>query len=218
MTDDVRTTIYRSLTFFVVGILIWLGVIFYNACGLSLACNKAKAVIERTPIPTLIPATMPAVQMDVKAAANTDTCRVAAADLIGAWVSINSPEIDAFQFTDADGRNCEATYAQIEPLFKEPNFWYSGSLSCVSCHSADMTISLAQLDLTSYTGVQFGSRRADAESKGTDILGAGKWEDSLLYQFLSEAKADIPGHTAVMTKDYFIFAGTPQSPATTPTP
>ncbi len=60
MNDDVRTTIYRTLTIFIIGTLVWLGLVFVNACGFSLACNQALAPVERTPIPTLFPATMPA--------------------------------------------------------------------------------------------------------------------------------------------------------------
>ncbi|MDD2922813.1 MAG: hypothetical protein PHQ36_11075, partial [Anaerolineales bacterium] len=189
-------------------------------CGLTLTCNQAAAPIERTPIPTLIPATMPAMKSGSQpAATSSDKCRVAAADLIGAWVSANAPETNAFQFTDADGQHCEATFAEVDPLFKEPNFWYPGSLSCVSCHSADVTISLAQLDLSSYAGIQSGSRRADATAKGTDVLGGGKWDKSLLYQFLSQAKADVPGHATIMSKGYFVNAGKPlPAPTATPKP
>ncbi len=39
-----------------------------------------------------------------------------------------------------------------------------------------------------------GSRREDDKSKGIDILGDGKWDSSLLYEFLSTSKADVPGH------------------------
>jgi hypothetical protein len=207
MNDDVRTTIYRTLTLFIIGVVVWISFIFLNACGFSLACKKAAPLVDRTPVPTLIPATMPAMEQNSKPAAASDKCRVAAADLIGAWVSANSPETDAFQFTNTDGRACETTYAEVAPLFIEPNFWYNGSRSCVYCHSADMTTSSAQLDLSSYAGIKSGSRRADAESKGTNILGAGKWESSLLYQFLSKAKADVPGHTVAMSTGYFVYAG-----------
>ena len=79
----------------------------------------------------------------------------------------------------------------------------------------DVTISPAQLDLSSYAGIISGSRRADAESKGTDILGDGNWESSLLYKFISTSKADIPGH-ADIASDLVIFAGTPL-PAPDPT-
>jgi hypothetical protein len=63
-----------------------------------------------------------------------------------------------------------------------------------------------------------GSRRADADSKGTDILGGGNWKSSLLYQFLSSSKPDVPGHAANVS-GLVIFAGKPLPlPESTKTP
>ena len=199
------------------GLVVWLGFLFVNACGFTLTCNQAAFAVERTPVPTLLPATMPAMETGNGKIVTSDQCRVAAVDLIGAWVTAGSSETEAFQFTDINGQNCESTFEEVKPLFLESNFWVSGSLSCVSCHSVDVTISPAQLDLSSYAGIMSGSRRADAESKGTDILGAGKWDGSLLYEFLSTSKADVPGHTEIAS-DLVIFAGKPLSVTTTPTP
>jgi hypothetical protein len=85
-----------------------------------------------------------------------------------------------------------------------------------------VTISSAQLDLSSYAGITAGSRREDAESKkGTDILGEGNWEKSLLYEFLVTSKADVPGHTEAVSADSFVFAGKPfveSAPTATPKP
>jgi hypothetical protein len=72
----------------------------------------------------------------------------------------------------------------------------------------DITISPAQLDLSSYAGIISGSRRPDSGSKGMDILGKGKWEHSLLLEFLSQNKKDIPGHTQLVS-NLVIFAGKP---------
>jgi hypothetical protein len=220
MNDDVRKYIYGALTVFLVGVLVWVGFIFVNACGFTLTCNQGELPVERTPIPTLLPATLPAVEMNVdeEAVSENVVCRVAAVDLIGAWAAAGSPETEAFQFTDSTGQNCEATFEAVKPLFVEANLWYPGSLSCVSCHSVDLTVSPAQLDLSSYAGIIAGSRRAEAESNGTDIFGAGNWESSLLYEFLSESKADVPGHTESLS-GLMIFAGTPlPEPEATPTP
>lgn len=216
MKDDVKKYIFGALIVFVVGVLIWVGIVYVNSCGFTLSCNRGALAVERTPIPTLLPATMPAVQAGNGQVAMSDKCRVAAVDLIGAWVEAGSSETEAFQFTDINGQNCESSFAEVMPLFVEANFWVSGSLSCVSCHSVDVTISLAQLDLSNYAGIMAGSRRADAESKGTDILGGGKWEGSLLYDFLTNAKADVPGHTEAVS-DLVIFAGKPL-PGGTATP
>jgi hypothetical protein len=226
MNDDVQKYIYRTLTIFVAGVVIWVGFIFTTACGFSLACKQGAAVVERTPIPTLFPATMPVIKIKKKPAVISDKCRVASTDLIGAWVFANSPEKDVFHFTDVNGRNCETTFAEVELLFTEPNLWRSDSLSCVSCHSVDVTISPAQLDLSSYAGIMIGSRRADAEAKkGTDILGGGNWKKSLLYEFLTTSKANVPGHTQLLSVDSFVFAGklfvatvSTQAPTATPKP
>src|SRR6266542_4621253 len=107
MNDDVQKYIYRTLTIFITGVAAWVGFIFINACGLSLACKQGMAVVERTPIPTLLPATMPAIEMNSRPVISSDKCRVAAADLIGAWVSANSPENEIFQFADTYGKTCE---------------------------------------------------------------------------------------------------------------
>jgi hypothetical protein len=216
MTDDVRKYIFTTLTVFVLGVVVWVGFLFVRSCGFSLTCNQAAATVERTPIPTLLPATLPAMETGSGQVVTSDHCRVAAVDLIGAWVAAGSSETEAFQFTDVNGQNCESTFEEVKPLFVESNLWVSGSLSCTSCHSVDMTISLAQLDLSSYAGIMAGSRRADAESKGTDILGGGKWESSLLYEFLTTSKADVPGHTTDVS-GLVIFAGKP-APLATPTP
>lgn len=218
MNDDVRKYIYTTLTIFVFGLIIWIGFLFLNACGFTLTCKQAAASVERTPIPTLLPATLPAMETGNGKVVTSDQCRVAAMDLIGAWVDAGASETEAFQFTDMNGQNCESVFGEVKPLFVEANFWVPGSLACVSCHSVDVTISPAQLDLSSYAGIIAGSRRADAESKGTDILGAGKWQGSLLYEFLSTNKADVPGHTETVS-DLVISAGKPLPvPIATPTP
>jgi hypothetical protein len=221
MNDDVQKYIYRTLTVFIAGVAVWVGFIFVNACGFSLVCKQGVAVVERTPIPTLLPATMPAFEIKSDPAAISDACRVDAADLIGAWVSANFPEKDAFQFTDINGRNCEATFTEVLLLFNEPNLWHPDSLACVSCHSVDVTISPAQLDLSSYAGIMAGSRREDEKSKGTDILGSGNWGKSLLREFLVTGKPDIPGHTKASSADSFVFAGkllVESAPTATPKP
>jgi hypothetical protein len=169
---------------------------------------------------------MPAMQTGGGEAVATDHCRVAATDLLGAWVAAGSSEQEPFQFTDVNGKNCESTFEEVQPLFVEANLWSSG-LACVSCHSVDVAVSPAQLDLSSYAGIIAGSRRENAESKkGTDILGGGNWKGSLLYEFISTSKADVPGHT-VAVSDLLIFAGTPlpmpeatatSIPTVTPTP
>lgn len=218
MNDDVRRYIYGAVIVFLVGVLVWVGIVFVNSCGFSLLCNRGNTLPETTPIPTLIPATLPAMQMDSAPAAASDKCYVAGTDLIGAWVEAGSPESAPFEFTDANEAACEAAFEDVLPLFTQSNLWYSGSLSCSSCHSVTLAVSPAQLDLSSYEGILAGSRRADDAPKGTDILGDGKWESSLLYQFLVETKADVPGHDAALSSGLMIYAGTPLPVDATPTP
>ena len=217
MNDDVKRYIYGAVIVFLVGVLAWVGLIFVNACGLSLTCNRGNTLPDTTPIPTMIPATLPAMEMNSAPAAASDKCHVAGVDLIGAWVEAGSPQSDPFEFTDANGAACEATFEDVLPLFTQSNLWYSGSLSCTSCHSVDLAVSPAQLDLSSYEGILAGSRRADDASKGTDILGGGNWESSLLYQFLAETK-DVPGHDQSLSSRLMIYAGTPLPDEATPTP
>jgi len=218
MNDDVRKVIFSTLIIFVFGVIFWISFLFVNACGFTLTCRRGALIVERTSIPTLWPATLPVVKTGNGSVVVSVHCQVAAADLIGAWVEAGSSETDLFQFTDLHGQHCESTYNEIQPLFTEPNLWYSDSLSCVSCHSVDLAISPAQLDLSTYASVKSGSRRPDpkstpnpkpkTKSKGMDILGGGKWKDSLLYEFLSTTKADIPGHDNIATS-LVIFAGKP---------
>lgn len=218
MKDDVRKYIYGALAVFLVGVLVWVGIVFVNACGMSFNCSRGNTLPETTPIPTLIPATLPAKGADTAPVAAADVCHVAGVDLLGAWVAAGASDAEAFQFTDANGRACEATFEDVKPLFVNANLWYSGSLSCSSCHSVDLAVSPAQLDMSSYEGILAGSRRADDAPKGTDILGGGVWESSLLYQFVAETHADIPGHDDALIPGLMVNAGTPLPEGATPTP
>lgn len=211
MNDDVRRYIYGALTVFLVGVLAWVGFIYVNACGFTLTCHRGDLTAARTPVPTLIPATLPAMQADSSSASTPDECYVAAADLVGAWVEAGASNTEAFQFEDVNAQTCESTFEEIEPLFVNSNLWYSGSLACSSCHSVDLAVSPAQLDLSSYEGILAGSRRADDAPKGTDILGGGNWNSSLLYQFIAETMADVPGHDEALDSGLMIYAGTPLS-------
>jgi hypothetical protein len=85
MNDDVQKYVYRALMIFVTGVVVWVGFIFINACGFSLMCKQGAAIVERTPIPTLFHATMPAFEIKSKpVVVVSDACRVAVSDLIGA--------------------------------------------------------------------------------------------------------------------------------------
>jgi mono/diheme cytochrome c family protein len=55
MNDDTRRLIYGTIVAFLVFILAWLGFVYISACGFTVTCIRANQLVERTPIPTLIP-------------------------------------------------------------------------------------------------------------------------------------------------------------------
>ncbi len=209
--DDVRRMIYGTVVVFVVGILAWISYIYISACGFTTTCNKAAAfkAVDRTAIPTLIPATLPAREPSVQPV-TSDRCEVAATDLIGAWVESGYQEHEAFKFTDQNGLQCSGTFAEdIRPLFTKSDLWFPGALACTTCHSSEVSTASAQLDLSSYESILAGSKRETAEAKGQDILGAGDWESSLLYEILYVRKFMPPGHPPELPAGGpVIFAGT----------
>jgi hypothetical protein len=218
--NDVRKMIYGSIIGFFAVLALWFSIIYISSCGLTLTCNQAEPKVERTPIPTLIPASHSESQMEVSME-EFNKCEVAASDLIGAWVSAGASETEAFPFTDANGQTCEGSYEDIQPLFVENNLWYSGSLGCVSCHNADLTERSSGLDLTTYDAVLLGSRRvAGSTSPATDILGNGNWEESRLYEVLINQGLVPAGHSAdAPVNNPILYAGSQVAEVeATPTP
>jgi mono/diheme cytochrome c family protein len=57
--NDVRKMIYGTIVLFFAMLVFWLSIIYISACGLTLTCHQAAPIVERTPIPTLIPAKFP---------------------------------------------------------------------------------------------------------------------------------------------------------------
>src|SRR5689334_17128833 len=55
MNDDTRRLIYGTIIAFLLFILSWLGFVYISACGFTFTCIRANQLVERTPIPTLIP-------------------------------------------------------------------------------------------------------------------------------------------------------------------
>ena len=222
MNDDVRKMIYGTIALFLLVVTIWIGSLFVFSCGLSLSCGQAAPRVDRTPIPTLIPAKHSEPQAGPVAMAEFNKCQVSAADLIGAWVSAGSPETEAFAFSDVNGNPCEGTFsADIQPLFVENSLWYKGAIGCVSCHNAELTERSAGLDLTTYDAILLGSRRvAGASAAGTDILGGGDWESSLLHKVLVDQGFAPEGHSAENPPvQLIIYAGQATTETTaTPTP
>ncbi len=194
--NDVRKMIYGTIILFFGVLVFWLSIIYVSACGLTLTCKQAVPKADTTPIPTLIPI----LHSNAPTGAGMlefNKCQVAATDLIGAWVSAESPETGSFPFSDVNGNPCEGTYAvDIQPLFVENSLWYKGAIGCVSCHNAELSTRSAGLDLTTYAAIEMGSGRADAASKGTDILGGGAMDKSVLYNVLVNQGLVAAGHSA----------------------
>ena len=195
MSDDTRRLIYGTIVAFLVFISAWIGFIYISACGFTLNCVRGAPLVVRTPIPTLIPMEHSQAQTE-EPVAEFNKCRVAAVDLIAAWVTAGHTESEPFPFTDLNGQDCEATFTDVQPLFVENSLWFPGSLGCTSCHNADLTERSAGLDLSSYEAISLGTRRvAEATSPGTDIFGGGEWEDSLLYEVLVNQGLTTQGHS-----------------------
>lgn len=209
MTDDTRRLIYGTIIAFLVFITAWLGFIYISACGFTLTCVQGAPLVVRTPIPTLIPVKQSQAQAQPTQIKLDKQCRVAATELIGAWVSAGHSETEAFPFTDLNGQNCEATFAEIQPLFVDNSIWFSGSLGCTSCHNADLSDRSGGLDLTAYETISLGSRRvAGASSPGNDIFGDGNLDKSLLYQILTTQGLTTMGHSKeVPPVQTIIYAG-----------
>lgn len=220
MSDDTRRLVYGTIIAFLVFITAWIGFVYISACGFTLTCPQGAPLVVRTPIPTLIPVEHSQAQPEATVA-EFNKCKVAATDLIGAWVAAGHTESESFPFTDLNGQDCEATFADIQPLFVENSLWFPGSLGCTSCHNADLTDRSSGLDLSSYEAISLGTRRVqEATSPGTDIFGNGEWEKSLLHEVLVSQGLTTLGHSPdVEPPQTILYAGQAVVEAeATPTP
>ena len=218
--NDVRKVIYGTIILFLGVVVSWLSIIYVSACGLTFTCRQAAPKVDRTPIPTLIPASHSESPMGASPL-EFNACQVGARDLIGAWVSAASPESEPFSFSDVNGNPCEGTFAaDIQPLFVENSLWYTGAIGCVSCHNSALSDRSGGLDLTSYEAIALGTRRvAGATSAGTDILGGDDWEKSLLHEVLVNQGLVATGHSAESpAAALLIFAGQAVDAAAIATP
>ena len=212
--DTMRTVMYTVLIGLPTIVVVWIFTIIFWGCGFNNSCANVSQ-LGLTPVPTLIPATLPIPEVGAGHQAAPVKCQVAAVDLIGAWVKAGVPEKDSFDFTDSKGTACSATFStDVQPLFTTPNLWYDGASACTTCHSADVTAATMHMSLASYKDILAGANRTDANSKGTDILGGGNWEKSVLYDMLYTQKSMPLGRPAtVPAAGPVIFAGTPKSGA-----
>jgi mono/diheme cytochrome c family protein len=165
-------------------LLLFIASVYFANCGFSADCSQASLPdIIHTPIPTLIPATLPDLRMVKLVEANAE-CLVTARTLLSSWVDAGFQETQFFEFRDIKGNNCQATFADVTPLFNKANFWYKGALACDSCHNSNLSLAAANLDLSSYSGILAGRNRTSSSTQGEDILGGGNWDKSLLNNVL----------------------------------
>lgn len=208
--NDVRKWIFGTFIGFFLIMGLWFSIIYIRSCGFTFTCNQAVLKVERTPIPTLIPVSHSKAETEM-GAAEFNKCQVYAMDLIGVWVSAESPETDMFAFTDMNGQSCSGTYAEdIQPLFVENSLWYVGQIGCVSCHNADAGDKSGGLDMTTYAAI--------SES---GVLGNGNWEKSRLYEILNQGLVPQGHSTDAPASNPLLFAGStvPAAEATaTPAP
>jgi mono/diheme cytochrome c family protein len=165
-------------------LFLFIAIIYVANCGLSTNCSQAGLpAIIHTPIPTLVPVTIPTQAAPLP----TETkivCSVTARDLLNAWVTNGYSETQPFTFRDINGNSCQARFADVLTLFTQPNLWYSSVLACDTCHNADVTVAAAGLDMSSYSGILAGSKRNSSIRQGDDILGGGNWAKSILNEQL----------------------------------
>ena len=81
MDDDVRRIIYGVLVLFILTIVGYISFIYVSGCGFTLNCPQGQPLVVRTPIPSLIPATMPVAERNRSQGA-FNKCQVAAVDLL----------------------------------------------------------------------------------------------------------------------------------------
>ena len=63
--NDVRRVIYGTIIGFLMTLALWFSIIYVSSCGFTFTCHRGDHLIERTPVPTLIPAALPMVMQPV---------------------------------------------------------------------------------------------------------------------------------------------------------
>ncbi|OGO28312.1 MAG: hypothetical protein A2136_02495 [Chloroflexi bacterium RBG_16_54_11] len=210
MKRDFASCMLYSVFGLPVFLLLFIAILYFANCGFSTDCSQASLPgVIHTPIPTLIPATLPAQGKSIPTSVQ-GKCTVTARTLLAAWVNSGYHETDPFQFIDEKGNTCQATFTDVKFLFTEGNLWHSGALACAQCHRSDVTTAAAGLDLSSYSGILAGGKRASADTQGEDILGGGNWDQSKLNDMLFISQQMPFGHppTAVTGDGPTIQAGT----------
>ncbi len=184
MKRDFRSCMLYAMFGLPIFLLLFIAALYVGNCGLSSDCSGSSLPsIIHTPIPTLIPAELPA-QGRLSLAAARSNCTVTARALLELWVRAGAQESQPFGFYDLDGNTCQATFADVMTLFNQPDLWYPGAVACDSCHNSTLSKAADYMDLSSFAGILAGAKRSSPAAAGEDILGAGVWENSSLYQQL----------------------------------
>jgi mono/diheme cytochrome c family protein len=127
MKDDVRKYIYGALIAFILVILSWLSIIYVSSCGITFTCKRGVSVVDRTSIPTLLPATMPVVERFVPTPTVSPTLTVAEAATQMAAEGLNIP-LPSNPGGPGDAINLTGDSATGAELF---------ATNCVPCHGAN---------------------------------------------------------------------------------
>ncbi len=184
MKRDFSSCMLATLIGLPIFLLLFIALLYVGNCGFTANCSPvAQPAIVHTSVPTLIPASLPNQVSGTQVVAEA-VCTLPARELLQIWVTAGSKQDNSFGFLDQSKSICIGSFANILPLFTQPNLWYPGAPACDACHNSNLSSAAANLDLSSYQGILAGGKRTSPVGKGEDILGGGVWESSLLNKVL----------------------------------
>jgi mono/diheme cytochrome c family protein len=141
MKDDVRKYIYGTLIAFVVVVLSWVSIVYISSCGVTLTCKRAVPVVDHTPIPTMLPATMPVAERFIPTATMSPTLTVAEAATKMAAESSNIP-LPSNPGGPGEAINLTGNAGTGAELF---------AANCIPCHGAEGVGGIANFGSTDGT-------------------------------------------------------------------
>ena len=129
MKDSFTKILYGILGAFVIGVIAYVLMMTFFACGFSQDCSQGQPAVARTPLAVPPPATLPEAQFTqdptelfVVVDENETTlltevsCKIVAADFVDAWSAAGYPEGEPFTFVDIDGADCQATADDVKAV------------------------------------------------------------------------------------------------------
>jgi mono/diheme cytochrome c family protein len=137
MKDDVRKYIYGALTAFLVVVFAWLSIVYVSSCGMTFTCQKSAVVVDRTPIPTMFPATMPVAQRFIPIPTTAPTLTAAEAEAESS--SIPRPSNPGGPGEAVNLTGDAATGAELY------------AVNCIPCHGAEGVGGIANFGSTAGT-------------------------------------------------------------------